>query len=307
MNRFLIVVWTVLFVAVMAQPALCKEGDAAEAGQLAWKFRTDQEIGVKLDQNTEMVVSLFGSDITTLVKSTIWMTWKVAQVDDHGTAEMSSVLDRVTVQMDNPQLGKSAADTNANDEAAVGLSGEIVKAFRPLVGAAITFKMSAQGEVTDEKIPDDVEKLLEQTSSQGMPSVASAIMTIIHACPVFPTEAPKVGATWNESTEIEAGGKATAVLEKTYTYQGAKEIKSRTLHQIDVEVQTVLAERDDGPSVEIVEQSDAGTLYFDGVAGRLAGSNVIHTSKAIVKVAGQEVDQTTTAKTKVLFADIQKK
>lgn len=283
---------------LISQTAQAKDG----AETLAWRFETGQALGVKLNQNLNTTVKVLGNDLKTVIDSTLRFTWKVTDVDASGNADVVVTLDRVQIKMDSPQFGKGEVDSQESKQLS-GLSAQLASLYKPLLGVEMTQKISAQGKVTDLVIPEDVANELKKAALPGIPGATATIAALNSTLPEFPAEPLGPDKSWKSESTVESAPGISAVMNNTYTYRGIRQVKSRNLHKIDLNIDLKM-ETDGGPEIEVVEQSTDGTMYFDSEAGRLVGTNTKQNAEIKIKISGQEVTQTLTSSTKLLFSGL---
>ena len=276
-----------------------------EATALAWRFAEGQILSVKLNQDLNTSVAVLGNDLKTAFDVTCWFTWKVKDVDPSGNAKIAVTLNRVKLKMDSPQLGKSDVDSQVDlkeGKQLTGLDGQLLALYKPLFGVEMTQQVSAQGKVSKVIIPDDVASELRKAAIPGVPGATEVIAGLNASLPEFPQEPLRLDQSWTTEAQVDSAPGISANMKNTYTYKGSRIVKSRSMHQIDVDIDFTL-QTDSGPKIDVVEQSTGGAVYFDSVVGRLVGISTKQDATIKLTIGTQEIQQTIISNSKVLFTD----
>lgn len=258
-------------------------------GELRWRFEKGQAISMVTDQSTSMNIDVSGQKLSNETKNLNELTMKIAEVDSEGTATASVTIDRMTMEIQaNDQIMQF--DTS-DPESAEGPMADVAKMLQPMIGKAIIQKMAPSGKIFDVNVPED---MLPQ--DDGNP-LAAALMNkqnleemTSRASLEFPESKPEMGYTWQVKAELEMGPASVETI-TDYTYLGVKEGKEGPVHVIEGKVQMKFPQGVAGNDVEIVKEEATTLFYFDGVRGRLRGSDLFQDMKMKITTAGQVAEQ----------------
>jgi hypothetical protein len=265
----------------------------ASDGTLQWRFEKDQALSMVSDQTTRISISVAGQMITSENQNLNEMTMRILDVNEEGTATISVTIDRMKMDIDaNGQ--RMQLDTSSQEEAAgeaVGPMAEVAQMVQPMIGKAISQKMAPSGKIFDVNVPED---MLPQDQSNPL---AAALMSkknleemTSRASLEFPKPDLEMGFSWQVKAELEMGP-ATVETTTDYTYLGVKEGKDGPVHVIEGKIQLRFPQGVAGNNVEIVNEDSTSLFYFDGVQGRLRGSELFQDMTMRINNAGQVAEQ----------------
>src|SRR5262249_44982243 len=148
--------------------------------------------------------SLNGKDISTDAKQGLEMSWTIKSVDTDGKASVTLKAERFQVAMEMPVLGKFEYDSKEGKMP----KGPFGKMFEPiakaLAGAEFSLTMDPRGEVSDVKIPENVEKALKGQKAPGLADMLSpeSLKKMMSVVPL-PKEAINKGKTWTQKIDMK--------------------------------------------------------------------------------------------------------
>ena len=273
---------------VFSVPAALPASAQTDEVQLKWKFREGQQLSAMLEQKIDLQISVNGQTIRTKNNSSSWMRWNVRSVEN-GKAEVAVTIDRMTLDINTPAAAV-LVDTD-NKEQTSAAAETMAKGLRPLIGVEMSQTMLSSGLIEDVTIPDEALTALKNVTGLRMGDFVKNLSK--NSTLAFPDGPLKIGRSWTRSTVAPSPVGEVSVTHK-YTYQGKKKVEGKELHAFDADVKMKFANADGGPNIEIQEQSTAGTLYFDELAGRLNHSEIEQKVKMQISVGAQKIDQTLT-------------
>jgi hypothetical protein len=172
-----------------------------------------------------------------------------------------------------------------------------------MIGKAITQKIAPSGKIFDVEVPEDM-----LPKDQNNP-VAAALMSkksleemTSRASMEFPKSNPEMGETWQVKAELDMGPASVETL-TDYTYLGVKEGRDGPVHVIEGKITMKFPQGIAGNDIEILQQDATALFFFDGIQGRLRGSELFQDMKMRISTAGQLIEQhiVQTMKTEMLL------
>ncbi len=261
-------------------------------GKLEWKFAASDVYKAKSDQ--KLVVSTVASGQTTnvITKSVTEVSTRVDSVSEDGIASQSCTIDRMVTSSGMEEDNMFTFDS-ADERVPSGRAAVLHRLLRPMIANPMKQKMNRSGKVFDVEVPESMlagvdpnvpgmSAMLNKKSIEDMTSVAST---------EFPRPNPAIGETWESVAEIVSGG-AQIETKSTFEYLGVSEASGKPLHVIKARINMAFPNGIANQPVDIVEEDSSGILWFDGVAGRLARSEMNQNVKMKIGRGPQTVDQT---------------
>lgn len=285
---------------------------SAQGQNLKWKLTPGTKLNYTSTQDSDTAMTVGGQTIMNKMSMGINTLWTVNQVDSQGTADITQSFTSIKFKLSGLGVNldyDSASGTEPKDP----IGKQIASSIKPLSQAKFNFKLSPRGEITDVKIPEESQKLLQgvQLGPQvgGALSPDSFVAMIKESVIPFPAEPVQKGSSWKHKSEVKAPPIGTMTNEVTMTYLGPAQSEGKQLDQIQVEVTSKLTADPANPLVQvsIKEQSEKGSLYFDSSAGRLSHSESTQNLKMDVSAAGQKFEQTVKTIKKASLAVADKK
>jgi hypothetical protein len=259
---------------------LATDSASAQTSNLRWNLQKGQAFKLNLKQNMGQKMEIPGLGPQELpMKQEVDMTWSVVDADEESfTVEM--VLSRMQMSMKSPFMNidfdSDEPDSNPQMNESVG----------KLLGKKIIQKMSRRGEVLDVKMPEG-----EGSASSGGPGSGDMIKQMNQqSALIFPEGPLTVGKTWDSSMNIEMNGMKMKNL-ITYRYDGTEKVDGKELHKFNVSTKMEVEGGPQGIEVEVKDQSNEGTLYFDGEAGRIVSSKAKQKMNLELNAQGQAIKQ----------------
>lgn len=268
-----------------------KESD----GILQWRFNAGQKLGINTDQYMEMAMDFGGQKVVTKTKNVTTGSWLIESVDSAGTAASQMTVDRMKLELDANGM-KMDFDTASSEDADPQLA-EVVDMIKLMIGKPISYEVTSQGKAENVNVPDD---MFGETSNPILSSLMNK-QTFVEMTKsstlFFPKSTPEIGDTWSDSNELDMG--MFVITNKTeYKYLGVEDRPSGPVHVIGA---TITQEFSEGGEVEvdIISQNTNAKIYFDGIKGRMLGSQLNQDVKMEISTMGQVIDQHITQKLQV--------
>ena len=270
---------------------------SAKAQNLRWKLTPGTSLKYTSNQDSDTVMTVGGQTVTTKMSIGMNTLWNVNQVDAQGTADITQSIANIKIKLSGLG-GNLDYDSASGTEPKDPIGKQIAASIKPLSQAKFNFKLSPLGEITDVKVPEDSQKLLQGV--QPGPQLGGAlnqdtfVAMIKESVIPFPSEPVQKGTSWKHKSEVKAPPIGTMTNEVSMTYVGPAQVAGKQLDQIQVEVTSKLTADPANPLVQVTikEQSEKGSLYFDSAAGRLSHSESTQNLVMDVSAAGQKFEQT---------------
>jgi hypothetical protein len=270
---------------------LAAASSATAADAVVWKFTPGLTNRFQMSQETKVVKTGAGGDMSVDSVLTIDMSWTVKEVKPDGSAVLEQRVDRMRMTISTAEGMKSEIDTDAKEDAQ-GQAAMAAPLLKAVTGNAFTVTMTPRGEVTDVIVPDAVaEALKNQPGAAQMGELASAAgfkKMVGQASFVLP-EKLEVGKEWTSTTEAKLPVVGTQTAVTTYKYDGPVETDGTKLEKFTAEVEVSFAGGE--VSVEIPSQESSGEVLFNAVEGRLEQSTITQATNLKITAAGQVVEQ----------------
>ncbi len=258
---------------------------------LRWKLRPGQSLQLVFQQETDMTTSLGGVDMRSTANMGMSIQWDVADVSTDGTARISQSIRRLTMKMNVPGNQQVEFDS-ASPEQAEGLGQHLAATINPLVGVCFVQQMTNRGEITDVDLSEESQRSLQKSpageqlqklfSHDGLQALLGQAATVLPHHPVKP------GDHWTGTSDLNSpAGKL--VMDATYTYVGTEEHDGRPLERIDVQIVVDFGNGADalGLDVEVSQQKNQGTIYFDEQLGQFVSSDIVQQMTMETKLGEQ--------------------
>ncbi|HUE75087.1 MAG TPA: hypothetical protein VMP01_29735 [Pirellulaceae bacterium] len=235
---------------------------AQAAGQmpLAWKLKAGEKFDLHVEQQTASTVSVVNKTTKTSIEMTLDSHWTVESVED-GTAKIRQTVRRVQMKVQAADTAPLAYDTASPGQPS-GAVRDLANAVAPLVDpeSSIVMTMNERGEIQSVELSPKLAALLDsaQPASQSLDALLKQPLVTL------PAKAVSAGDTWEATRELATpAGKFTQQTE--YTLGEPKEAGGTTADAITYSATlTPVA----AGKAKIKEQSQTGTVLFDGQAGR---------------------------------------
>jgi hypothetical protein len=310
----------VVLTALAAISSLATTASRLQAAEekLRWKFAVGEKLDYTMVQDMNMSVT--GGNVGQLnstMHQEMNMTWDVVGVDDKtGDAVIKQKFEQIKMKVSSP-IGNFDYDSKS-EAVPTGLAAMIAPMYKAMTKGDFEITMTARGEVTDVKIPEDVIAALKSApgaATLGDLTTEKGFTEMIRkGALVLPDVSPKEGDTW--STQVAMNNQAgKQIVETIYKYVGTKEIDGVKYAVIKPELKMEFAEAEAGTTeapeskdpaapaepptapkpekvaMKIAEQSSDGEVLFNIDKGRLFSTTLQQKVTIDASVAGQAVQQ----------------
>jgi len=281
--------WVLLLSGSVAAQSTQYRAPRETDGELRWKFQQGQIFRMITEQNTSMSMTINDQPFKTANKNVNEMTLAIGEVSSDGTAKATASLDRMMMDMDaNGQ--KMSFDTADEAGEAIGPMAEVANMIRPMIGKLISQEMSASGKVSNVNVPDDMLPDAANPIAAGMLNKKSLEEMSSRGSLEFPVSKMDMGHTWQIKADMEMGpAKVTTTTD--YKYLGVKEGPDGPLHVFEGRISMQFPQGVAGSTIDVVDEDSKATFYFDGVKGRLHGTELAQNMKMKISAGGQSSEQ----------------
>lgn len=283
---------TSLGFALFMVSQFCLEGSPVMGQKLLrWNLQRNETIQVLLSQKMMTAASIQGTELRSTVDMLMAMKWHVLAVDAHGTAQMSQSIDRMKMTMESPGFETVAYDS-ATATHATGPTQSIAASIEPLLGVKFIQTMNDRGEIVDlrlskeaaealDKVPSGAQ-LKEMFSQEGLKSLVTQAAAVLPEKPIRP------GDTWRGQSETKSPA-GNLKMNMRYRYFGTELRQGRPVEKIGVALQLSFVDGANplGLSVQIKDQDNSGTLYFDSVLGQFVETSLHQNMTLQTKLGNQ--------------------
>jgi hypothetical protein len=291
---------------------LCVSASAQAAKQLRWKLKAGDKIQYEvsaktiIDNKGEMP---FKMTQTQTVDSTI----DAESVDADGTASIKQTVDRLQFKMEGP-FGNNEIDSDS-DEKPEGFAAAIADGAKAIAKQPVSLKANSRGEVSDITLTDEMSKKLEELSAAGgglgAGMNADAVKQIVKQIwTVLPEKAVSVGDKWEETNEMASGPLGKMKIVTNYEYAGSEKLDGIPCEKITVTMtQEVVPDANAPLKVEIKNQENTGTLFFDAASGRMVSAELESKLEMALDFNGNKIESNTNTTTtqKLVTGDVKPK
>jgi hypothetical protein len=255
---------------------------------LQYKFKEGDKFHCVNEVKMESQMTLGEKDFTTKSSFTFDMTWKITEVGSDGKAKVVQTLDRIRYEQDGPQ-GKSEFDSKKAKEPTDPLGKVMVPLYKAMVGAEFKVTMSAQGEVSDIRLPQKVVDALKTMPGGKLVQETRKDFTGPGGLRLS-KDAVKRGDSWKTRVEMKMEPVGTLVMDTKYTYEGKGEGDRKHLERIALQP-TLAADVAAGSpdKVKFTKQEGKGIAYFDNEKGRLVETSLVLKMELEITNEGQTV------------------
>jgi hypothetical protein len=245
---------------------------------LRWKLAAGESLVVQSQQETTWVVSFSGKQAETKINLGMELLWNVASADD-SEATITQTIRSVEFRLESEKGGKIEYDSSAKTRP-TGQAREVATAVKPLLGAAVTIRMSPRGEVLNAQPANAAAEALFADPAPGAePGVFSrqAIETLLRQpLAVLPEKPVAEGDPWTATSSLDA---SLGKFQQTTTYKLAGMVEqdgvqvARVEFTAAIEPAAPVAKAATGkPILTLKSHEQSGHFLFSPVSGRLVSA-----------------------------------
>jgi hypothetical protein len=222
-------------------------------------------------------------------------------VANTGDAQMSQVVERVSMKSEGGPVGSFEYDSTASTPPDSPLARTMADVFAKIIGQDFPITMKPSGKITKVTVPEGLLKTLSQAGAAGNAINEDTLKQMMTQSAITLPETPvKKGDSWETSQKVELPFGTMTVASKL-TYQGVD--TSSGMARIDMKPSISMKAKEGAPLSLTVTKSDGkGTVLFDTAKGRIARSDLNVTMEMSVKQFGQTVNQTLKQETSMVLA-----
>jgi hypothetical protein len=226
------------------------------------------------------------------------LTWRVEKVEADGSARIAQTIDRLGQSIKNPR-GEVVVDSAQPPAPTDAAASQLGAAMKPMVGAAFSFTLTAQGDIRDIALSDKTRKALESLPPAAAELLRNDALKFVIPTVPLPAEPVKPGTTWSQKASFTDRLLGSRSLTTEYRYVESENRDSKPLDKIGIKIETMVTPAKDAQvQVDVKLMETRGTILFDRAAGRLversdkesARMNITNNGKAVEQVMdGTEV------------------
>ncbi len=301
----------VKFVLAAALAGGCSNKDDRPTNMpMRWHFQAGQKFHVHCVQSSD--TSLKWQTVLSDDKSESVVDYlcSVDSVDDHGSARITMVVERVRLKTRSPKVNVDIDTSKATDNmpTMTAVQTEVVKKI--IADLKIRFRVDNRGKVLEADVDDDAIK--EWTSIipglQDRISEKEISKTLRQLLPILPEKPIAIGDTWNDNLEFNRSkGPGFHSIHVKYRYVSPMQYKNRKVDKVVSEAQLGWDNENmpKGVSVKIVSQENPGVFYFDNQAGQMV--EIENSQKRTLEYSkdGRTVHEETNAASEIEFSPVE--
>lgn len=274
--------WCLMLLSLLGLVALTAGTASAQSQSLRWNLQKGQALKLNMKQDMDQKMEIPGLGPQEIpMKQEVDMTWSVIEADEE-TFTIEMVLSRMQMSVKSPFM---SIDFDSDEPTSNPQMNESVS---KVLGKKIVQKMSRRGEVLDIKLPPE----MENDSAGGGPGTGDMIKQMNQqSALVFPEGPLSVGKSWDSTMDIDMNGMKMKN-KITYRYEGTEKVDGKDLHKFNISNNMTIEGGPQGIEVEVKEQKNEGTLYFDAEAGRIVSTKQKQNMSLELNAQGQAISQT---------------
>jgi len=287
---------SVLVLSLVAASSTVSQGQDL----LRWKLKRGDALNYMVQQKMESSRNSGGADASSKMDQKMSMSWTVLEVGASEDAVMTQVIDRIQMQVDNPQVGLIEVDTAISAVPDNPLARNMSEIFSKIVGNDFKVTMKPTGKISNVTVPPDLMKVIQNAAGAQAALDEEAIKEMMRRTAVTLPEQPvSPGDTWTTSDRIPM---PFGVMELTpqMTYRGR-------------EAETSMAVIDFVPSVKLepipesemkvtlTDSEGVGRVKFDLETGRLQSMQMRMKLSLTIEFQGQTVKETVNQSTSLIL------
>jgi hypothetical protein len=191
--------------------------------RLQWQLSEQVPLLLTLRQTTDTITTLDPRTLRMRVESTFTFGWVVDSVAESGEMSIRQTLEAIRLRVIPPDGSETILYDSASSAPLRGPSRQLAEAVSPLIGAELTFQMTARGDVVETTLPEATREVLKRLS-QAPPAARRLSPEMLKESPastlvVFPEQPVAVDSSWEQATSIAIPTGDIPLL-RQYTYRG---------------------------------------------------------------------------------------
>lgn len=293
--------WALSLLVVLGFLAMGSKSAWAQSESLRWNLEKGQAFSLKMNQEMTQKMELPGLGPQEIpMTQEVDMTWNIIDSNEEGFT-LEQVVTRMQMSLKSAfmNIEYDSDDADSKDPAAKQM-GEAMKDF---IGQKFVQKMNRRGEVLEVKLPAGLEN---KPQSANSPISGDAIKQLTQqAALVFPAGPLSVGKSWDTQMDLNMGGMSMKS-KNTYKYEGTEKVDGKELHKFNIGIDMAIDKGPQGIEVDVKDQENSGTLYFDAQEGRIVSSTSKQKMTLEMNVQGQQIVQEIDGNVKFTVTPIKK-
>ena len=278
-----------------AAAALTASSASRAAEPLRWKLHSGDKFDYAIVQDMTMNVSgVPAGGSTTTMHQQLDMQWEVKEVKADGDAIIGQTIKRVRMKMTGGN-GEGFEYDSDNQQPATGMAAMFAPMYEAMMQGQIDVTMTARGEVTDVKIPDQLVTALKSVpgaANMGDAATAEGFKKMFtQGAMTLPETAPTEGEKWSSDIAMAAPMMGKITVETTYLYKGTKQVDGATCAVIEPSLTTTFGGQTQVP-MTVKDQSSGGQILFNEDAGRLQSSLIKQNMTLSAALGDRTIEQT---------------
>jgi len=276
------------FVLVFAVlPAVALNVYAQDKATLAWKLEKDDQLTLEFEQTQNVLTRIDARDRTLESGLTLVVGWKVLEVAANGDATIEQTIERIRIVTGTPgaEVKKTVDLDTANDTPLRGVSRDVMKQIKPMVGLKFTVVMSPNGKVVSvvpsAEVATAVAELPETSAIRSIFSTTAMSQLISSSAFTLSDKPVQTGDQWSENSELSM----TANDGRSFTFDRIVKSKvgSMDATEANIDVEIELTQKPAAPAespaaltspLELTAFTGSGTIVFDHSTGTIVSSSV---------------------------------
>lgn len=269
--------------------------DSARAETLRWKFKQGESLHWTMDMKEVFSEVQDERESKTTISQATEMSWTVKSVADDGSAELILKIDRVVAKNRTP-YGNFEFDSSAKKAPANPTEATMQEVIKAVVGAPFSCKISATGELSDVRVPEQVTKIFTEDKksapegNNGM-SVDTFKQMFTSMSKPLPKEDVSPGKTWSRKVKFPTPPAGTLTIDTTFRFVGPDAQAGPNIVRIDLDSKfSPELPPNSEVKVSVKSQEGKGIILFDTAAGRIVKSTSNDKDERHIAVMGMEID-----------------
>ena len=269
------------------------QAQEAETPTLAWNLKAGDELTVEFQQTQNVLTRIDARDRTLESELTFSVDWKVNGVAENGVATIEQTIQRIRIRTGAPGSEvKKVVDIDTGGESQPrGVSRDLLKSAKKLIGLTFEVEMAANGNVTSitpgANVAAATDSLPETSALRGLFTPANLKRLVDETSFALPAKKLKAGDSWGDDSKISL----TTADGRELPFERAINSKVTSLEKaqakIDSEIKlsqgAVPASSQDATALtsplELLSFTSSGKMVFDRSAGIVTASEVTSSMK----------------------------